>query len=121
MLGLALRMAFVALGLYLAAHFVPGVHIHGTRSLIFATLVLAVINAVIRPIVVILTLPLTLITLGLFLFVINALLFLILPYAVHGVSVAGFGAAFFGSLVVGVTSFIGNAFVGSQGGYDRWH
>ena len=81
MMGVLLRMALVGLGLYIASRLVPGVSFDDTRTLILAALVLAVVNGVIRPIVILLTLPFTIITLGLFIFLINAALF-------YGVSLA---------------------------------
>ena len=117
---LLLRMAFVALGLWLAARYVPGVHIDGTESLIISALVLAVINAVVRPILILLTLPLTILTLGLFLFVINALSFMAVGLFVRGFHVSGLVPALVGSLVVWVTGFIGSTFLGSDGRLDRY-
>lgn len=120
MIGLLLRMGMVALGLYIASTLVPGVVIDDLKTLLLAALLLAVINAIVRPIIVLLTLPFTVVTLGLFLFVINAAMFALIGVFLHGFHVAGFVSALFGSIVVGVTSFIGNAFINREGRISRY-
>ena len=120
MIGILLRMAMVALGLYIATTIVPGVVIDNVKTLVLAALVLAVVNAVVRPIVVVLTLPLTIVTLGLFIFVVNALMFWGVGSVLPGFHVAGFVPALLGSIVVGLTSFIGNAFIGRHGRVERY-
>jgi putative membrane protein len=119
MIGIVLRMALVALGLYLATQLVAGITIADTKTLVLAALVLAVVNAVVRPILLLLTLPFTIVTLGLFIFVINAGLFYGVSTLLPGFHVASFWAAFLGSLVVGLTSGIGTAFIGHQGRVER--
>ena len=119
MIGIVLRMALVALGLYLATQLVAGITIADTRTLVLAALVLAVVNAVVRPILLLLTLPFTIVTLGLFIFVINAGLFYGVSTLLPGFHVASFWAAFLGSLVVGLTSGIGTAFIGHRGRVER--
>jgi len=121
MIGVLLRMAIVALGLYIASRIVPGIVIDDYKTLALAALCLAVVNAVVRPVIVLLTLPFTIITLGLFLFIINAGLFYGVAKFMPGFHVSGFTAALLGSIVVGVTSFIGNAFIGRRGRYERYH
>ncbi len=88
--------------LMLVAYLYPGVQVHDWGVAFIAALVLGLVNAVIRPILVILTLPVTLLTLGLFLFVINALLFWLVAEVVHGFAVAGFMAALIGSILYSV-------------------
>jgi putative membrane protein len=113
-------MALVALGLYIASTIVPGVSFADTRSLILAALVLAVVNGVIRPILILLTLPFTIITLGLFIFIINAALFYGVSRILPGFHLADFGSALLGSIVVSLTSGIGNAFIGHRGRVERY-
>jgi len=120
MIGILLRMGMVALGLYIASTLVPGVVIDDLKTLLLAALLLAIINAVVRPIIVLLTLPFTVITLGLFLFVINAGMFAMIGFFLPGFHVAGFVSALFGSIIVGVTSFIGNAFISREGRFQRY-
>jgi putative membrane protein len=99
MTSLLLRWLLSALALLAVAYLYPGVRVDSFFSAAMAALVLGLVNAVIRPILVILTLPVTIITLGLFLFVINALLFWFVAEIVKGFSVQGFVAALVGSLL----------------------
>jgi putative membrane protein len=114
MIGIVLRMFIVALGLYVASTIVPGVVIDDLKTLVLATVLLSMINAVVRPVLVLLTLPVTVLTLGLFILVINALMFWLVTVFLPGVHVHSFGSALLGSIVVGVTSLIGNAFIGRE-------
>lgn len=113
--GLIVRFLFGVAGLWVAAHVVPGISYRNTTSLLEAALLLGVINAVIRPILVILTLPLTIITLGLFLLVINGVSLWLVTWFLHGFHVHGLVAAVLGALVVSVCSWIGQALVEKQG------
>lgn len=98
----------VALGLAAAAYVVPGVTVSSGPALAFGALVLGFVNAVVRPVMTILTLPLTVVTLGLFYFVVNAAAFGLAAALVPGFTVASFWAALFGALVVSLVSwFVG--------------
>jgi putative membrane protein len=99
MLTLLARWIVNAAALLLVAYLYPGVHVEGFTAALVAALVLGLVNAVIRPILVILTLPVTLLTLGLFLFVVNALCFWFVAEVVRGFTVTGFGAALLGSIL----------------------
>ena len=114
MRGFVLRLLVVALGLWLASLIVPGIRADGVASLLAAALILGVLNAVVRPVLVILTLPITLLTLGLFLLVINAALLGLVGWLFHGFEVHGFGPALLGSIVVSLTSWTGNRFIGKR-------
>ena len=103
------RLAFGAVGLALAAHFVPGVSYDTTTTLVLAALLLGVFNAIIRPILFILTLPLTIVTLGLWLLVINAGMIWLVSYFLHGFRVRDFIAALLCWVVVSVVSWVGSA------------
>jgi putative membrane protein len=105
--GLLIRFLFGVAGLWLAAQAVPGIAYDSLSSLLAAALLLGVINAVLRPVLVILTLPITLVTLGLFLLVINAGTLKLTAMFLHGFHVHGFWAAFWGALVVSVFGWIG--------------
>ncbi len=118
-MGLVLRIVIVALGLWLASAIVPGVHIRDPLTLVLAALLLGFANAVVRPIVILITLPLTLITLGLFILVINAAMFGLVSVFLHGFVVHGFMAAFLGALVVSLVSWITSIFVGKRGRITR--
>ncbi len=107
-----IRAAVVAIGLWLASMIVPGVEFRSTGSLIAAALLLGVINAVVRPILIILTLPITLLTLGLFLLVINGLMIELVSWFLQGFVVTGFWPAFFAAIVVSLTSWVMSGWIG---------
>jgi putative membrane protein len=106
MLYLLARWIVNAAALLLVAYLYPGVQVESFLSAALAALVLGLVNAFVRPLLVILTLPVTLITLGLFLFVINALLFWFVAEIVHGFSVSGFGAALLGSILYSLITLV---------------
>jgi putative membrane protein len=104
-----LHWAIVSVGLWTAAYIVPGVAVSSWPALAVGALVLGFVNAVVRPVLTILTLPITLVTLGLFYLVVNAAAFGLAAAIVPGFSVASFWAALFGALVVSLVSwFIGS-------------
>jgi putative membrane protein len=113
--GFLVRTLICALGLWLAARFVDGIHIEEDWTLLLAAILLGLANAVVRPIVVVLTFPITLVTLGLFLFVVNAAMLLLVAWMLDGFVVDGWWAAFFGWVIVGLTSWIASSFVGPRG------
>ena len=115
MIGFAIRLAITALGLWLAQRVVPGIHIDGTGTLVVAALLLGIVNAVVRPLAVLFTLPITVLTLGLFLLVVNAAMFGLVAALLDAFHVAGFGAALLGSLVVSLTSWVASWYVGPKG------
>ena len=104
----AIRALFAALGLWLAAKLVPGVHVRGLETLAIAAILLGLVNAFVRPVVILLTLPLTIITLGLFLLIVNALMIMLVSYFLHGFEVHGLVAGVLAAIVTGVTSWIGH-------------
>ena len=118
MTGIILRTLIAMLGLYLASALLSGVHIDGTGSVILAAVLLALVNAFIRPIAFFLTLPLTIVTMGLFLLVINAAMFGLVAAMLDGFSVAGFWSALFGALIVSITSTIASWYIGPDGRYE---
>lgn len=115
MLGFLVRAAIVALGLWLSSAEVPGVHIDGPSTLFLAGILLGVVNAIVRPIAILLTLPMTVLTLGLFLLVINAGMVGLVAWMLPGMHVAGFWAAFWTSVIVSLVSMIGSWFIGPRG------
>src|SRR4051812_18920726 len=90
----------------LTVHIVPGIYETGWEAVLLAALVWSVISMTIRPILSILTLPITIITFGLFSFVLNALLFMLMAYIVPGFSVAGFWAALLGAFVLSILNWL---------------
>ncbi|QMS88144.1 phage holin family protein [Nostoc edaphicum CCNP1411] len=95
-----------ALSLLLTAYFVPGFEFNAFSTAAVAALILGLVNAIVRPFLVILTFPLTIITLGLFLFVVNALMLLLVGFLVPGFIVAGFLPALLGSVVLTIVSTV---------------
>lgn len=116
--GIIIRFAIIALGLWLADALVPGLIVDGPAALLWAALWLGIVNAVVRPVVVILTLPITLLSLGGFLLVVNAGMLAFVAWLLDGVAVTGFFPALFGSLVVSITSWLAASFIGPSGRYE---
>lgn len=101
------RLVFAALGLWVASQIVPGVHVSNTGTLIVAALLLGIVNAIVRPVVFILTLPITVLTLGLFLLVVNAAMIGLVAMLLGGFRVDGLGPGILAAIVTGVISWIG--------------
>ncbi len=118
MIGFLLRAAIVALGLWLATLWVAGVRIDSPTTLVLAGILLGIVNSVIRPIAIVLTLPMTLVTLGLFLLVINAGMVALVAWMLPGMHLAGFSSAFWTSVIVSLTSMVGSWFIGSKGRFE---
>lgn len=118
MRGFLLRTVICALGLWLATALVPGVRLEGIGTLAGAAVLLGLANAVVRPVAVVLTLPLTLVTLGLFLLVINAAMLGLVAAVLENFRISGFFPALWGSLVVSITSGIASWYIGPTGRKD---
>lgn len=118
MQGILIRTLITMLGLFLASRIVPGVSIEGTGNFILAAMLLGIVNALVRPIAFLLTLPLTIVTLGLFLFVLNAAMFGLVAAFLDNFVVAGFWAAIFGAVIVSLTSTVASWFIGPDGRYE---
>jgi putative membrane protein len=113
--GFILRLLVVALGLWLASEWVPGIEIKGAWTLLGAALLLGIVNAVVRPLLIILTLPFTILTLGLFLLVINAAMLGLVAWMFEHFTLSGFWPALLGSIVVSVTGWLASYFIGPRG------
>ena len=109
-----IRALIAAIGLWVADTLIGGISFDSAGWLLGAALVLGLINAVVRPLAVILTFPITLITLGLFLLVLNAGMLALASWMLPGFHVAGFWPAFWGAIVVSLVSSIGSWFFGPQ-------
>ena len=105
-MGLMLRVLLNAFALYVADYFLDGVALTGVVPALIGGLVLGVVNAIIRPALIVLTLPFTLLTLGLFIFIVNAICFGLAAAAVPGFDVAGFWSALGGALIVSIVSWM---------------
>jgi putative membrane protein len=119
MKGFLLRLLITALGLWVADRLLPGITITGTGSLIISALLLGIVNAVIRPVILILTLPLTVVTLGLFVLIVNGISLAIAAWLVPGFQIAGLWSATLGAILVGLTSWAASAFIGGSGKIER--
>ena len=102
------RAIFAALGLWLASRIVPGVAIDDTTTLILSAVLLGLVNAFVRPVVFLLTLPLTIVTLGLFLLVVNAAMIGLVAMVFRGFVVDGLVAGILAAIVTGVISWVGH-------------
>jgi putative membrane protein len=112
MVSFLIRLLVNALALMICAYLLPGVHVSGFTGALVAALVLGIVNAILRPVLFLLTLPLQLLTLGLFTFVINGLLFWWVGHWGIGLEVMGFWSAFFGAIVLGIVSFVLSSLIG---------
>ena len=119
MRGFVLRAAITAIGLWLASSWVAGVHLDSTGTLILAGILLGVVNAVVRPIASILTLPITIVTLGLFLLVLNAGMVALVAWMLPGFHVGGFKGALLTAIIVWLTGWVASGFIGPRG-FERY-
>jgi putative membrane protein len=106
MIRLMLRWMLLAAALLLVAHLYPGVTVKDFGAAMGAALVLGLLNTLVRPVLLLLTLPVTVLTLGLFLFVVNALMFWAAAWLLQGLDVRGFGAALVGSLIYSACALV---------------
>jgi putative membrane protein len=116
--GFIVRTLINALGLWIASALVPGLSFTSGGTLLLAAFLLGIVNAVIRPILIFLTLPITILTLGIFLFVINALMVMLVAALLDGFMLSGFWSALFGALVVSITSWFASWYIGPQGKFE---
>ena len=112
---LLLRWFLLAAALLLVAHLYPGVKVASFGSALLAAFVLGLLNTLVRPLLVLLTLPVTVITLGLFVLVINAAMLALVAWVFEGFTIAGFWPALFGAIIVGLTGWLASALVGPRG------
>jgi len=113
-MGFLLHWAIVAAALWVAAYFVSGVVVRSVPALLIAALVLGLVNALVRPVLTILTLPITILTLGLFYLVVNGAAFALAAALVPGFDVASFGSAVLGALLVSIVSWVLGAILGPK-------
>lgn len=113
-MSLLFRILITAILVMLIAHFMPGVHVTGFVTALIVAVVLGLLNIFIKPILIILTLPVTIVTLGLFLLVINALIILLCTYIVGGFGVDSFWTALFFSIVLSILQSIMYKLIGND-------
>ena len=115
MKGLLVRWLLLTIAIIITSYLGVGIHVRGFFAAFFAAMVLGVLNALFRPVLLLITLPINILTLGLFTFVINAVLLLMVSGLVPGFHVHGFFAAIFGSLVISLVSWLLSSFVNEKG------
>ena len=113
--GFFLRLLISALGLWIAAALIPSMHFDSGWSVFWAAFWLGVVNALVRPVLVLLTLPITVLTLGILLLIINAAMLGLVASFLGGFSLGGFPPALFASIIVSVTSWFASYFIGPRG------
>ena len=119
MKGIFVRWLILTAAILIAAYLIEGIRVSGFWSAFFAAAILGMLNAFLRPFLLILTLPINILTLGLFTFVINALLLMMASGVISGVHVAGFWAALFGSFVISIINWLTSSFINEQGRVGR--
>lgn len=115
MSGLIIRWLVMAIAIILASYLIDGIRVQSFFSAFFAAVTLGILNAVLRPILIVMTLPINILTLGLFTFVINAVMLKLASGIIAGFDVEGFWAAFWGSMVISMVSWVLSSFLSDQG------
>ena len=115
MRGILIRWLVLTLSIMLTAYLLEGIYVAGFFSALFAAAALGILNAFFRPILIILTLPINILSLGLFTFIINAMLLMMASGIISGFVVRGFWSAVFGSLLISVVSWLLSSFINEQG------
>ena len=118
MKGLFIRWLILTVAILLAAHLIDGIRVTGFMSVLLAAAVLGVLNALLRPILLLLTLPLNILTLGLFTFVINAFLLKMTAGVIPGFDVTGFWPAIFGAVIISIVNWLLSKFINESGKVD---
>ena len=121
MVGFLMRAVISALGLWVASQIFGGLHFASTQKLAVAAILLGLVNAFVRPLAFILTLPLTVLTLGLFLLVLNAGMVALVAWIVPGFTISGFWTAVGTALVVSLISWAASSAIGSTGKVEIFH
>lgn len=108
MTGFVLRAVIAAFGLWIATEWIDGFAIDSASTLLLAALLLGIVNAVLRPLMILLTLPFTVLTFGFFILVVNAAMLALVSSLLPGFDITSFRSAFFGALVVSMTGWVGS-------------
>ena len=120
MVGFLLRAAISALGLWVASQLLDGLHFTTPSKLLLAAVLLGIVNAFVRPLAFILTLPITVVTLGLFLLVLNAGMVALVAWVVPGFTISGFWTAVGAAIIVGIVSWAASGLIGSSGKFEKF-
>jgi len=119
MAGLLIRWIILTVAIVAASYLLEGIHVRDFVSAFLAAAVLGVLNTLLRPILIIFTLPFNILTLGLFTFVINAVLLMMASGVISGFDVRGFWTAVFGSLIISIVNWILSSFISDRGRIER--
>ena len=114
-MGILIRWFFLTAAVAIASYLIDGIEVRGFWSAFFAAAILGILNAVFRPILILLTLPLNVLTLGLFTFVINAVLLMMASGVISGFVVKDFWSAFFGALIISIVGWATGSFINEKG------
>ena len=118
-MGLLIRWLILTIAIIVASYLLEGIHISGFFPAFFAAAILGILNALFRPVLIILTLPINILTLGLFTFIINALMLKMASGVIPGFEVHGFWTAVIGSLIISFVSWLLNSFISDRGRIER--
>lgn len=118
-MGLLLRWLILTSGIIIASYLLEGIHVSGFFSAFLAAALLGILNALFRPVLILLTLPINILSLGLFTFVINALMLMMVSGVISGFEVHGFWTALIGSLIISIISWLLNSFISDRGRVER--
>lgn len=118
-MGLLLRWLILTVAIIIASYLLEGINVSGFFSAFFAAAILGILNALFRPILILLTLPINILSLGLFTFIINALMLKMVSGVIPGFEVHGFWTAILGSLIISVISWLLNSFISDRGRVER--
>ena len=118
-MGLLIRWLILTVAIISASYLLEGIHISGFFSAFFAAAILGILNALFRPVLLLLTLPINILTFGLFTFIINALMLKRASGVIPGFEVHGFWTAVFGALIISVVSWLLNSFISDRGRIER--
>lgn len=113
--GFLIRWLILTISIMITAYLMDGIYVKGFFSAFSAAAALGILNAFFRPVLLILTLPITVLTLGLFMFVINAIMLMMVSGVISGFQVRGFWSAVFGSLLISLISWFLTSFIGGRG------
>lgn len=118
MRGLLIRWIFLMIAIMVTSYLLPGIDVSGVLSAFIAAAVLGILNAVLRPILIILTLPINILTIGLFTLIINAGMLKLTAFLISGFFVHGFWTAVLGSLIISIVSWLLNGLISDRGRVD---
>ena len=117
--GIIIRWLVLTFAIILTSYLLDGIQITGFFSALLAAAILGILNAFFRPIILILTLPINVLSLGLFTFIINAVLLMMVSGVISGFKIQGFWYALFGSLLISIVSWLLNSFISDKGQIER--